>query len=75
MRENSGQGDSENNLRDPTLKEHEDEKGERPEQPVPGTGTVIAAGEDDEQTSPSDRERGEGASTDEALATDIADGS
>lgn len=75
MRENSGQGDSENNLRDPTLEEHEGEAGQRPEQPVPGTGTVIAAGDEDEQTSPSDRERGQSASTDEALATDIADGS
>lgn len=75
MRGNSGQGDSENNLRDPTLKEHEGEGGQRPEQPVPGTGTVIAAGEDEEETSPSDRERGEGSSADEALATDIADGS
>ena len=27
MRENSGQGDSTTNLRDPTLKEHEAEKG------------------------------------------------
>src|SRR3546814_16657153 len=51
MRENSGQGDAENNLRDPTLKEHEAEGAHRQPTREPGEeaeigGNARAAGED-----------------------------
>ena len=52
MRENSGHGDAENNLRDPTLKEHET-----------GGGNARAAGEG---PSPDDRARGETSRADDA---------
>jgi hypothetical protein len=61
MRENSGQGDAENNLKDPTLKEHEAEGGHRPPKRVPGDEAEIGgnARERGEDPSPADRERGE----------------
>jgi hypothetical protein len=61
MRENSGQGDAQNNLRDPTLKEHEAEGGHKAPQPQPGDAAVIGANahERGEDPSPDNRERGE----------------
>src|SRR3546814_6170794 len=55
MRENSGQGDAENNLRDPTLKEHEAEGAHRQPTREPGEeaeigGNARAAGEDRKST-------------------------
>lgn len=72
MRDNSGKGDAENNLRDPTLKEHESRGGHRQPAPVPGTeaqigGNASAAGED---PSPDDRARGETSRTDNAPPAD-----
>jgi hypothetical protein len=66
MRENSGQGDAENNLRDPTLKEHEAEGRYRAPRPASGDEAVIGgnARERGEKPSPSDRERGERSSAD-----------
>lgn len=75
MRENSGQGDAENNLRDPTLKEHEEVGGRRVPQPVPGDKARIGDDGNGETVSPSDRERGETASDDAGLPVDVADGS
>ena len=46
MRENSGKGDSTNNLRDPTLKEHEAEKGKSGE--AAHGGDLAPAGIEDE---------------------------
>src|SRR3546814_6592213 len=51
MRENIGQGDAENNLRDPTVREHEAERGQRVSNPKPGDkaeigGDARAVGED-----------------------------
>jgi hypothetical protein len=72
MRENSGQGEAQNNLRDPTLKEHEAEGGRKAPQPEPGDEAVIGAnarrlGED---PSPDDRERGETSVADAAPPAD-----
>ena len=76
MRENSGQGKSENNLRDPTLKEHEAEGGHRPPQSAPGDEAVIggSAHERGEDLSPDDRQRGETSSADPAAPVDIDTG-
>jgi hypothetical protein len=61
MRDNSGKGDAENNLRDPTLKEHAAEDPHRQPEREPGEeakigDNALAAGED---PSPDDRRRGE----------------
>src|SRR3546814_3954057 len=66
MRENIGQGDAENNLRDPTVREHEAERGQRVSNPKPGDkaeigGDARAVGED---PSPDHRARGETLRTD-----------
>src|SRR3546814_18735847 len=68
MRENIGQGDAENNLRDPTVREHEAERGQRVSNPKPGDkaeigGDARAVGED---PSPDHRARGETLRTDQA---------
>jgi hypothetical protein len=72
MRDNSGQGDAENNLRDPTMKEHEAEGTHRQPVPKPGEeaeigGNARAAGED---PSPDDRARGETSRADNAPPAD-----
>lgn len=61
MRDNSGSGKSKNNLRDPTLKEHETEGRHRAPQPTPGDEATIGANahQRGEDPSPGDRERGE----------------
>jgi hypothetical protein len=73
MRGNSGQGKSENNLRDPTLKEQEAEGGHRPPQSAPGDEAVIGGNtrQRGEDPSPDDRERGETSSADPAAPVDI----
>jgi hypothetical protein len=72
MRDNSGKGDAENNLRDPTLKEHAAEGAHRQPEPEPGEeakigGNARAAGED---PSPDDRARGETSRADTAPPAD-----
>jgi hypothetical protein len=72
MRDNSGKGDAENNLRDPTLKEHAAEGAHRQPEPQPGEdakigGNVRAAGED---PSPDDRRRGETSRADDPYPKD-----
>lgn len=61
MRENSGEGDAQNNLRDPTLKEHEAEGGRHPPIPTPADEVEIGsnARERGEDPWPDNRERGE----------------
>jgi len=61
MRDNSGSGKSKNNLRDPTIKEHEAEGGHRAPRPVPGNEAAIGANarQRGEEPSPADRARGE----------------
>jgi hypothetical protein len=73
MRENSGSGKSTNNLRDPTLKDHEAKGGHRPAQPVPGEDAIIGrdARQRGEDPSPDDRARGETSIADQAAGTDI----
>ncbi|MDF2639943.1 MAG: hypothetical protein K0R64_2927 [Novosphingobium lindaniclasticum] len=71
MRDNSEQGDAENNLRDPTLKEHEAEGAHRQPTHEPGEeaeigGSARAGGED---PSPDDA-RGETSRADNAPPTD-----
>jgi len=61
MRDNSGKGKAQNNLRDPTLKEHEAEAAHHQPVPTPGdeadsVGNARVAGED---PSPDNRARGE----------------
>ncbi|WP_343519993.1 hypothetical protein [Sphingomonas sp.] len=72
MRDNSGQGKSNNNLHDPTLKEHEAEAGHRAPLPQPGEDAKIAgnASERGEDPSPDDRERGETSDADHAAPLD-----
>ena len=72
MRDNSGQGKSKNNLRDPTLKEHEKADGHQPAAAVPGEAAAIDrnARERGEDPSPDDRERGETSIADPAPAVD-----
>jgi|GEM_PF-6165141 hypothetical protein len=72
MRDNSGQVDGENNLRGPTLKEHEAEGAHRQPAPELGEeaeigGNTRAAGED---PSPDDRARGETSRADKAPPAD-----
>lgn len=72
MRDNSGRGDAENNLRDPTLKEHEAAGGHRPVRKVPGEEAAIGrnARERGEDPSPDDRRRGETSIADPAAPVD-----
>ena len=72
MRENSGQGDAENNLRDPTLRDHEAEGGHTAPRPVPGEDAAIGgnARERGEDPSPDNRERGETSVADDAAPVD-----
>src|SRR3546814_18124573 len=68
MRENISQGDAEDNLRDPTVREHEAEGRQRASNPKPGDkaeigGDARAVGED---PSPDHRARGETLRTDQA---------
>src|SRR3546814_12471634 len=77
MRENIGQGDAENNLRDPTVREHEAERGQRVSNPKPGDkaeigGDARAVGED---PSPDHRARGETLRTDQAPPLGTVQGS
>ncbi|WP_340314402.1 hypothetical protein [Rhizorhabdus argentea] len=72
MRENSGKGAAENNLRDPTLDEHAAQGGQRAPRPKPGGeaevgGNARAAGED---PSPDNRARGETSRADHAPPAD-----
>jgi hypothetical protein len=72
MRDNSGKGDAENNLRDPTLTEHAAEDPHRQPELEPGEDAAIggnarAAGED---PSPDDRRRGETSGADNAPPAD-----
>jgi hypothetical protein len=71
MRDNSGKGKGENNLRDPTLREHEG-KGHHEPQPAPRDeaqigGNVRPRGED---PSPDNRKRGETSGADKAPPVD-----
>ena len=61
MRDNSGQGKSSNNLRDPTLRDHATEGRHRAPKPVPGDQATIGGNAQDrgEDPSPSGRKRGE----------------
>jgi hypothetical protein len=76
MRDNSGQGDSKNNLRDPTLKEHEAQGGHKPQHGVPGAEATISgnARERGEDPSPDDRARGETSVADPAAPIDAEQG-
>ena len=77
MRDNSGSGKSQNNLRDPTLREHEAEGGHRAQQPVPGDKAAIGgnARQRGEHPSPDDRARGETSVADPASPVDVDTGS
>jgi hypothetical protein len=77
MRENSGQSDAENNLRDPTLKEHDAEGGRKVPRPEPGDDARVGsdAGAASEDRSPDDRTRGETSRADKAAPLDIDRGS
>ena len=75
MRDNSGSGKGKNNMRDPTMRDHEGEH--RPAQQegkdfTEGSAFNIgnSARDRDEKLSPDDRARGETASTDPAAAVD-----
>lgn len=76
MRDNSGQGKSKNNLRDPTLKEHEEAGGHQPAVEVPGEEAVIGrnAREHGDDPSPDDRKRGETSIADRAPPVDANPG-
>ena len=67
MRDNSGQGKSSNNLRDPTLRDHETERRHKSPEPVPGGDASVGgnARERGEDPSPSSRKRGETSVADE----------
>lgn len=75
MRDNSGSGKGKNNMRDPTMRDHEKE--DRPAQTEGRDFTERSAfdiGDNardrDEKTSPGERARGETASTDRAAPVD-----
>ena len=78
MRDNSGNGKAENNMRDPTTRDLEGKEG-----PAQQSGRMVEGGSAfdiagnakvrGEKPSPGNRERGEGASTDPALAIDNDD--
>jgi len=77
MRDNSGSGKGKNNMRDPTMRDHEDEgrKGKNEARDLT-QGSAFNIGdnvrEQDEENSPSDRARGETASTDAKGRVDVA---
>ncbi len=77
MRDNSGQGKSKNNLRDPTLKEHEAAGGRQAPREASGEEAIIGrnARERGENPSPDDRKRGETSVADPAAPVDIDAGS
>lgn len=74
MRDNSGNGKGKNNMRDPTMRDYENNGS--PEQKGHGLTEKSAfnigenARDKDEQLSPDDRARGETASTDRAAPID-----
>jgi hypothetical protein len=75
MRDNSGSGKGNNNMRDPTMRDHEDEGRQAQQEARDATGkSAFDIGENararDEKTSPTDRKRGETASTDTEAAVD-----
>jgi len=77
MPDNSGSGKGKNNMRDPTMRDYEGEgrKGENEGRNLTeGSAFNIGdnARERDEKNSPSDRTRGETASTDPKARVDVA---
>jgi len=74
MRDNSGSGKGKNNMRDPTMRDHEGEhrSGQQAGDFTEGSAFDIggSARDRDEKRSPSDRRRGETASTDRAAPVD-----
>lgn len=73
MRDNSGNGKSQNNNRNPTLDEHQEAGGHRPARTPDGEKAAIGgnARQRGEDPSPDDRRRGETAINDRAAAVDI----
>ena len=77
MRDNSGSGKGKNNMRDPTMRELEGDgrKGENEGRDLT-EGSAFNIGDNardrDEKSSPSDRVRGETASTDPKARGDVA---
>ncbi|MFN3726209.1 MAG: hypothetical protein ACK4SZ_07885 [Allosphingosinicella sp.] len=75
MRDNSGQGESKNNMRDPTMRDHEGGKGPALQSATMQergsafdiTGNAKERGED---PSPGNRDRGETSSADREIAVD-----
>jgi hypothetical protein len=77
MRDNSGSGKGKNNMRDPTMRDHEGEDREAKQEGRDFTeGAAFDFGKDrterDEKRSPSDRTRGETASTERAPPVDTS---
>jgi hypothetical protein len=76
MRDNSGAGKGKNNMRDPTMRDHEREPRRASREGRDFTeGSAFdfdGTGERDEKRSPGDRARGETASTDPAAPMDVA---
>ena len=77
MRDNKGAGKGKNNMRDPTLRDHEGEQRQAGREGRDFTeGSAFGFGnaaERDEQRSPGGRARGETASTVRAPAVDVTD--
>jgi len=77
MRDNSGSGKGKDNMRDPTMRDHEgdDRKAENEGRDLT-QGSAFNIGENaralDEKISPSDRARGEAASSDPKARADVA---
>ena len=78
MRDNSGNGKAENNMRDPTTRDLEGKEGPAQQSATMQGGSAFDiagnARERGEKPSPANRARGEGASTDPALAIDNDNG-
>ncbi len=74
MRDNSGSGKGKNNMRDPTMRDHEGEDRSAQEGRDFTEGSAFNIGgitrDRDEKRSPGDRARGETASTDRAPPVD-----
>jgi len=75
MRDNSGSGKGKNNMRDPTMRDHEGERRheEQEGRDFTGKSALDINGRErarNEKVSPSDRARGETASTDADAAAD-----
>jgi len=75
MRDNSGSGKGKNNMRDPTMRDHEGENRLAQQEGrdfTEGSAFNFGERERNEKHSPSDRARGETASTDKAAPVDKA---